>query len=419
LKITLSTGMCSGTIFVLILLLMFFMPLSPVICSILVTMLIGAILLHPVYRQYVLSQYLTLWGMSSLALFLFIMIAGLWSEAPLLLQSEVIGKYCKLAYFPILALGFIPQKTRYWALNSYLASIILTCIVSILKGYGVLQIGIVNDLGDLFYNHIMTGFMVAFACYLSALFIFQHSNWQRYLYLFVFILCSYQLIFINNSRTGYLAYFLLMIFFIGQKLSLKQALCGIFLFSSIYSLGYFASPIMQSSVNRLLNDVVMFKQNQKNTSLGFRIQFHHYARYLFLEHPVIGQGTGAFKYHFYEDNPIPEWGRDLTDPHSQYWMFLAEQGIVGFTLFLIFLGCLFITTMMLRETRPIMLGLLIAFGVGCLSDSILSYSIVGQLLILVSALCVGELLSKRVKLVENYNQFLNHADLPLQERSIV
>ena len=69
----------------------------------------------------------------------------------------------------------------------------------------------------------------------------------------------------------------------------------------------------------------------------YRVQFHNYAKSLFATHPVIGIGTGGFKYSFSKDNPVPAWGKELTDPHSQYWLTLSEQGIIGL-LFLLFLN---------------------------------------------------------------------------------
>ncbi len=63
--------------------------------------------------------------------------------------------------------------------------------------------------------------------------------------------------------------------------------------------------------------------------MGFRIQFHDYARSLFVKNPLLGVGTGGFKYNFIKDNPIPAWGPLLNEPHSQYWMTLSEQGLMG------------------------------------------------------------------------------------------
>jgi len=265
-----------------------------------------------------------------------------------------------------------------------------------LKAKGFINIGLIGDPGEVFSNHIITGFMVAFASYLAGLYVIQHKERIRFIYLFIYLLTSYQLIFINNGRTGYLLYVVLMLLLIIQKLHMRQALIGIMLFCGLFSFCYYESSVMYERVNILINEVKMYKQNHKETSWGYRIQFHNYAKTLFYEHPILGIGTGGFKDRFYQDNPIPQWGRDLTEPHSQYWLLLSENGLIGFVLFLFFLGSLFLTSLQLKETKAIILGILISFCIGCLSDTLLCYSTVGYLLIVFSALCFGELLEMHI-----------------------
>lgn len=374
---------------------MFFIPISPTIKTVLLLLGMLVLISTRYYRQLSFYTWFSLWGLSAVALFSYIMIATLWSPAPFKMQWLVVGKYCKLIYLPILAVGFVNPRIRTWSLNSYLAAILLTCIISILRAKGILSLGMYADQGAVFYNHIITGFMVALASYIAGLFVFQYKGWVKFLYFAIWLLTSYQIIFINTGRTGYLIYFVLMILLLIQKLAFRQAVLGSLLFCSLFLLGYNLSPIMQSKVHSLINEVSLFKHNVKETSLGYRYEFHQYAQSLLVKHPLLGIGTGGFKYQFYKDNPIPSWGTGLTDPHSQYWMILAEQGILGFLLLLFFFASLFVTSFQLKETRPILLGLLVVFCIGCATDTILSFSAAGYLLIIMSALCFGELLEIR------------------------
>ncbi len=205
---------------------------------------------------------------------------------------------------------------------------------------------------------------------------------------------SVQVLFMNTGRTGYIVYFILMSLLLLQKLSFKKATLGIIVFSGLIILVYDFSPVMNVRVHDLFNDVKLWQHNNPNTSLGFRLQFHQYAQSLWVKHPVIGIGTGGFKYTFSQDKPIPAWGDELNDPHSQYWMTLAEQGIIGLALLSLFLASLLLSSFKLCETRPILLGILIIFSIGSFSDTIFCYSTAGYLLILMSALCCGELIEK-------------------------
>lgn len=374
-------------------LFMFFIPISPTIKSICFACSLIAILSTPRYRKHIIYAYNTLWGWAALCLFLFIVMASLWSPAPYSMQWMVIGKYCKLIYLPILATGFINPKVRSWSINSYLTAIFITCVISILKAKNIIAS---EDPGEVFYNHIITGFMVALAAYLAGLLALQNSGWLRVIYIFLVLLTSYQVLFINTGRTGYLVYFILMLLLLLQKLSLKRAFVGIILFSGVIALVYHHSPVMQTRIYDLIKDIQLLQQHNKNTSIGYRIQFHHYAKQLMMEHPLIGIGTGGFKYRYSQDVPVPSWGKELTDPHSQYWMTLAEQGLIGLMFLCGFLASLFITSFQLTESRPILLGVLFSFCIGSISDTILCYSTAGYLLIVLSALCFGELIEKRI-----------------------
>jgi O-antigen ligase len=380
---------------VLFALFIFFIPISPSLKSIFFGCVVAVVLFSPQYNKHIFYAFNSWWGRTALALFAFIVIACLWSPAPYSMQLMVLGKYCKLIYLPVLAAGFINPKTRTWCINSYLAAMLFTCIVSILKANGLVHIGDPGDSGDVFYNHILTGFMMAFAAYLAALHAFKYTGWQRNVYAVLFALMSYQLFFCNTGRTGYIIYFILISLLFLQKLDLKKTSLGVVVLISMILLAYTQSHVMQTRINDLVSDVKFLQHHNPNTSLGFRIQFHDYAHSLWDTHPYIGIGTGGFKYSFKRDNPVPGWGPELTDPHSQYWMTLVEQGVVGLALLILFFISLFITSFKLSETRPILLGILVSFCVGCISDTILCYSTAGYLLVIMSALCFGELLEKR------------------------
>ncbi|CAM2980481.1 O-antigen ligase family protein [Legionella worsleiensis] len=391
-KVTLSEE--QGILFTSILfaLFMFFIPISPSLKSIFFACSVGVILLTPHFNQFIPYAFNSLWGRASLFLLLYSMVACLWSPAPFLMQLTVVGKYSKLIYLPVLAVAFAHAKIRNLALNSYLAAMFVTCIISVLKSEHILTPG---DPGEVFYNHIITGFMMGFAAYLASLYAFKYQGWIRAGYVFLFAIMSYQVLFINTGRTGYVMYFILMAFLMMQKLSIKKAVLGVVFLCALLGLVYHESPIMYGRVHDLLSDIKALKHNNANTSLGYRIQFHDYAQSLWEKNPVVGIGTGGFKYSFSQDNPVPSWGKELTDPHSQYWMTLAEQGVIGFVLLMFFLSSLLITSFQLTETKPIIWGILISFCIGSFSDTILCYSTAGYLLVVMSALCFGELIEQR------------------------
>ncbi|MFT4059499.1 MAG: O-antigen ligase family protein [Legionella sp.] len=378
--------------------LAFVIPISVSLKSIFSVVILVAVLMTPYYRKNVIATFNTLWVRAALALILFVVIACLWSQAPILMRTSVTEKYSKLLYLPIFAVGFINPKTRRWTFHAYFAAILITCVVSFLKQKGLVAINNMEDSGEVFHNHIATGFMVSLAVYFAGILSFsaQIKKWERVYYSLVMIIGSYQVFFLNTGRTGYVTYTVLMTLLLVQKLPLKKAILGFLLLCSSISVVYMASPLMQIRTAALISDIKFLQQHEENTSLGFRVQFHDYARSLFERHPLIGVGTGSFKYLFRLDQPVPSWTEKLHDPHSQYWLTLSEQGLIGLAFYLMFLASLFVMAFKLSsETKPIVLGLLIVFSLGSITDSILCYSTAGLLLVLFSALGFGELIEKR------------------------
>lgn len=401
---------------VILVLFSFFMPISSTLKSVFWALSLAAIVLTPHYNQYIRLSFSTSWGRLATLFFIYIVIASLWSAAPYSMRIDLVNKYSKLVFLPILAVGFIKVHTRVWCINAYLLSMIVTFIVSILKLNGLIAIGGSLEAVDpsaVFSNHIITGFMMAFASYLCAVFIFgscskvetpsddekavalfSKNACHRWFYIATFFISSYHVLFINTGRTGYAIYFILMILFLIQKLPLKKACYALVVFSTLMLLIYSQSAVMRIGFNGVIHDLQELQKHNQDTSIGYRVQFHHYAESLFLRHPLVGNGTGSFKYHFSQDKPIPSWGDSLNDPHSQYWMILAEQGLIGLFLLGLFLASLFIAAFKLTEARPILLGIVVAFVMASLSDTIFCYSTVGFLLILFSALCLGELIAR-------------------------
>jgi O-antigen ligase len=381
-----------------IVLFVFFVPISSSLKSIMAGLGLIALLLTPYYRNQLLGAYNSLWGWAGIALFAYVLIGCLWSEAPYHLRYTVVDKYSKALYLPILAVGFINPKTRRWAFNAYFATMLITCVISYLKHKSIFVINNPVDTGEVFHNHIVTGFMVALAVYFAAIIALEPetNKWQRMYCWLMIVAGSYQIFFLNTGRTGYFIYSFLMLFLIVQKFSLKKAALGVTLLIASIGMVYLASPLMQLRTGILISDIKFLKKHEENTSLGYRMQFHKYARSLFEEHPVFGIGTGYFKYSFHRDKPVPGWEEKLNEPHSQYWLALVEGGIVGLMFYLTFIGSLFILAFKLSKTaRLVMLGPLIAVCFGSFSDSIFCYSPVGSILVVICAMGYAELLEKK------------------------
>ncbi|MFC3908838.1 O-antigen ligase family protein [Legionella dresdenensis] len=373
---------------ILLPLLFFVTPLSSSGKSILMVLSILAIIAAPDYRRQIVSLFSQSWCKAAIALFALALVGCLWGPATIKEKMLVLEKYAKLLFLPILVVGLQNRKTRESAILAYIAAMALTAVLSVLVAKGVLITVKVNA-DSVFRNHIMTGIMMSFAAYLSALLFFRRRGVVRIAYLLLFTLFSYQNLFVSVGRTGYVIYLLLLGLLVLQTFSWKQALAGFAVIAAVFLGCYSTSDYMQLGVKTAVYEFQHYKQN-KDTSIGYRIQFHNYAQQLFIQHPLFGNGTASFTASFRIDKPVPSWDRTLLEPHSQYWLVLVEFGLFGFAILAWLAISLLRATWRLSAMRPIGLALLAAIGLANFTDSLLFYSGSGYFFLLWMAACLGE-----------------------------
>lgn len=373
--------------------LFFVEPLSSSAKSVVITLAVIAILLTPL-RQQLGSIFRQSWAKLAASLFLLAVMACLWSPATLGEKMLIVEKYSKFLYLPILALGFQERQTRVQALHAFLLGMLLTCLISVLKSWHLVAVG-PADADAVFRNHIMTGIMMSFAAYLSVFYFFTGQRKYRFAYALLFLLFSYQVLFISSGRTGYIIYLLLMVALMPQLFSFRKALVAIAIVCTFFAACFELSPTMKSGLS-LVRSEIHYYNVYKDTSVGYRLQFHEFARNLFRQHPLLGNGTAAFTHEYNEVKPIKSWQRRLLEPHSQYWLIAVEFGVLGLLLFAAFYLSLGSAILHLKEFRPVAIAILLIFIIGGYSDSLLFYSGTGYFFVAFMALCLGSNLAERI-----------------------
>lgn len=329
------------------------------------------------------------WCRYGFLLFLFAVFACIWSSASPAEQLFVIEKYSKLIYLPVVVAGLRNAKVRNACLHAFLAATLLTSLIAISRFYNLLNFININP-ENVFRNHIITGFMVSFACYLSLYFASQKNQiLPRNGYLLMAVMYSWHVFFVNGGRTGYVIYILLMTLLLLQLFSWKKALIGMLVILLSAALVYRVDDVHRR-VNATIHELHDYRHNQKDSSVGFRLQFHDFAHQLFMHYPMLGNGTGSFTSSFRTMNPVPGWGHALLEPHSQYWLTAAEFGVVGLILLGLFYLSLLRVVWHLPHSRIIGLGIMIPFLLGNVTDSLMFYSGSGYFFLLFIAVCLGE-----------------------------
>ncbi len=386
-------------------------PISSSLKSIFLSASIILVLIIPKYRQELAALIYQRFFLSGLLLVLIAALGCLWSPASTAEKALILEKWSKLLYLPCLVVALKNYKMRQMAINAFLFAMVFTCICSFyLKFFNVPLTGKMQVDG-IFRNHIMTSIMVSFAAYLGGMLFIKTKNIPRILYLGTVLITSSQILLINKSRTGYVIYLILMLLLVLQNTNKRKALLSIIAVCSLFAASYYVIPNFWNTIQLTKKEWSSY-QTDKNTSIGYRLQFHAFAEKLFKSHPIIGNGTGSFTYKFRTENPVPAWtsakihsGR-LLEPHGQYWLIAAEFGGIGLLVFLFFYAELAYRTYKLENMRPIALALFVILVTGNLTDSLLFYSGSGYFFILFFALAFSEKANSNV-IIKSLHKSIN------------
>ncbi len=364
-------------------------PTSSTLRAIFLILSVVLIILNPFYQSLLYINRKNPLVLVSIGFFLVACFGCFYGEATYSEKLSTLEKYSKFLFFPILIVGFYNSKFRYKALNTYLAIMTLVLIISFLKWTGLLKFGN-RGLDYIFYNHIITGLMMCFAAYISACLAFSSERKITPLYVLLLIMFTFQIFFLSEGRTGYIIYVIIMSIFLLQILPLRTAILGVLTGLLIILAIYYKSPVVHNGINNIFNDIVLFNNNNKETPIGQRLQFHQFSKKLLYRNPIFGNGTSGFAHAFKVEKPVLSWGPNLAEPHSQYWLILSEFGLFGFIIFVLFLGTLFRAITKLKDMRMIAIGLFSIFLFGNLTDSLFYYSSTGVFFLTMMALCLGE-----------------------------
>ena len=373
---------------ILIMSLFFFAPLSTALKSIpLAWLLINTVVSEGFYPK-IFEVMKKPWCITALSLFVVAILACHWGPAGWQHKLSYLKKYNKLLYLPILSLSFYSHQSRLFAVSAFLAAASLSALVSISLYWGFFRY---SDLyyDAVFLNHIMTGLMFSFAAFLTLFYAARTSGLLRMLHLILFLLISYQVLFVSLGRTGYFLYAVILLFYVITHLSRRRLLLSLGLIALSLSIVYTLSPTMRHGITKASANYIHFDKN-KNTSVGYRLQFHRYAYKLLKRHPFIGNGLASFPTLFKQENPVPAFGKTINEPHSMYWHVASELGLLGVSLLIGFFLSLWYATLFLSEFKRPAQVLLILFALVNCSDSLLLYSATGYFFVMFMAVFISE-----------------------------
>lgn len=318
----------------LIISLLFFIPFSTAMGSILSGLIFILWLLHADYKNQFLQLKHNKVAVASL-LFFSLHIVGLLWTADINWGLYVAKKEWKFLILPIFMLYARKEHIRY-----YIYAFVLAMSISELISYGI-WFEIMPVFGDAtiynptpFMTHITYNPLLAIAIYLIAsdiLFHKSHSNFKKAIYLLFLITMTVNM-FITGGRSGQIMFFVVVMVLAFQyyQISFAKKMSISLIFSlTIFSFAYYSSQIFHDRVNLAVNNFIHYDSNQ-NSSLGKRISFLNNGLMVFYDNPLIGVGTGDLpnemeKMHKMNTPKV----KHPDNPHNMYVMMAVQFGLLG------------------------------------------------------------------------------------------
>lgn len=315
-----------------------------------------------------------------------VVISLLWSGAPWSDRLSALHKYSKLLYIPLLLCVCKDRQWRDRTIAAFLAGVTITVILSCIKAWTGWHIGKYENPSYIFYTHIETSFLVAFASYLLALYTWKKKQYRIFC-LILIGLFTYQEFFINDGRTGWAAYLILLLLFAVQMTGWRGAILGLASITVMCAGSYLFSTQFHHYINDSVHDLQYYNQNktQPQGSLGTRLNFNTLSWTMTKERPVLGYGAGSFTSASQEFRDVPGWKQSVT-PHNEYFMMMVEFGCVGLFSLLLLFSLQWRISFSLGEMQYFAQGLLLVFMVSSIYNAFLYLSVSGHFYVLFTSL---------------------------------
>jgi O-antigen ligase len=213
-------------------------------------------------------------------------------------------------------------------------------------------------------------------------------------------LAAADVLFLVRGRTGYLVFFALVIYS-GYAWKGVRGLTAVCVAAVLAVAVLLATPTMFSArVERSVNEAKDWQENrvQHAESVSMRLEWYRNSLGIIAGHPIVGSGTGAFP-KAYADYTSGRGMQPTVNPHNEFLNIAVQTGVVGLAALL----WLFVTQWRVapRAASPLEThlarGMVIAYVVGCLFNSLLLDHTEGLLFAWVTALLYGGLRARALE----------------------
>lgn len=326
-----------------------------------------------------------------LSLFFLAVISMTYTIAPFNLARDDAVRYAKLAAIGPLLFTFDSSRKRTAVLLAFCAGCAVLMLPTLLDGLGLAKLlglplerfanqSYTKEIAskgapNLVYwrNQIVHGFFVAILCFVCLQKALSDSRYRVPL-LGIALLCIVDIIFFIQGRMAMLGLATALVFFaILQIKTARGKLAVSIIAASLLMTSYVAIPNVSKRFDSASQEVQAYlTTGDISTSSGIRFHYWTISISLFNHSKWLGSGAGAFR-HILVSTQDAFADQRHSHAHNEYLTVLSQFGALGL---LIFLGLLVISFLEIRHISVKMekhcySAVLVIFGLGSFSDSML------------------------------------------------
>jgi O-antigen ligase len=279
-----------------------------------------------------------------LALFALALVGTLWSDASWHVRLYAVGPTGKLLVLPLLFYHFERSTRGEWVFVGFLASCVLLTAMSWLVAYDPhfsLKPNFSPSpdqpwIGIVVKNYIDQSQELALCAVALAYPIVSSLRAKRFW--LAALLGAIALGFIANmtfvvvSRTALVTMPIMLAVFAVLHLRWRTSFMISGAVLALAALAWAASPTLRSTAETFHSDYQFYKESDKATSIGLRLEFWQKSLRFFTEAPLIGHGSGSIRGLFERAATGPEelaGGHVIDNPHNQTLNVAVQWGTVG------------------------------------------------------------------------------------------
>ena len=285
-------------------------------------------------------------ALALLAFLLFVCFSAFWKEGSWGAYWSELRNYRRFVF--LLVLFLLIQGRNSWREGILFAFFLSTALLTTICLGIDLGVPFLPQMtpgqGAVFHkSHIAQGFLLGCHMVIAIRYvIFSKHPELRIVAAITALLAFIVSVFMTYGRTGYLCVgvclvIALFFFLLEKQKKIATYFCTILVIALVA--GSFSSHV-QTRWGNARNDIVLFSQGHKDTSMGLRFYFWQTSLNVIKNNPILGVGCGSMKdvtCKYAVGTPNEDGScYEIKNPHQDYLFVLVQYGIVGFLLWIAF-----------------------------------------------------------------------------------